>query len=189
MFTLLNVAGISKDHINSRRDLGQMGIRISLHPNVVNEKTVIMPSCFTLNKDEKYLFLKVLKDVKVPNGYASNISRCVNLHDRSILGLKSHDTHVIMQQLFPLAIRRILPKNVVKPLIELCNFFRQLYSKVNRVTDLEYMQDQISITLCHLEKIFPPSFFDIMEYLPIYLVEEAILAGPVQFRWMYRIAR
>jgi hypothetical protein len=33
----------------------------------------------------------------VPNGYASNISRCVWLKERTIMGLKSHDSHILMQ--------------------------------------------------------------------------------------------
>lgn len=40
-------------------------------------------------------------------------------------------------------------------------------------------------TLCQLERIFPPSFFDIMVHLPIHLANEVRLGGPVQFRWMY----
>ena len=94
-----------------------------------------------------------------------------------------------MQQLLPLAVRRALPKNVVEALIELTNFFRQLCSKVNTTSDLEKIQDRIAITLCCLEKIFPPSFFDIMEHLPIHLADEALIAGAIQFRWMYPIER
>ena len=94
-----------------------------------------------------------------------------------------------MQQLLPLAVRRTLPKNVVVALIELSNFFRQLCSKVNKASDLENIQDRIAITLSSLEKIFSPSFFDIMEHLPIHLAEEALIAGPVQFRSMYPIER
>ncbi|WMV55100.1 hypothetical protein MTR67_048485 [Solanum verrucosum] len=36
-----------------------------------------------------------------------------------------------------------------------------------------------------LEKILPPGFFDVMEHLPIHLVHEALLGGPVQYMWMY----
>lgn len=45
------------------------------------------------------------------------------------------------------------------------------------------------MVLCNLEKIFPPSFFDVMEHLPIHLPHEATLGGPVQFRWMYPFER
>ena len=43
--------------------------------------------------------------------------------------------------------------------------------------------------LCNLEKLFPPSFFDVMEHLPIHLPDEAELGSPVQYRWMYPFER
>lgn len=43
--------------------------------------------------------------------------------------------------------------------------------------------------LCNLEKIFPPAFFDVMEHLPVHLPDEALLGGPVQYRWMYPFER
>ncbi|KAH0972375.1 hypothetical protein GBA52_024531 [Prunus armeniaca] len=36
-----------------------------------------------------------------------------------------------------------------------------------------------------MENIFPMSFFGVMEHLPVHLAEEALIAGAVQFRWMY----
>ena len=78
---------------------------------------------------------------------------------------------------------------MVEVLIELTKFFRQLCSKVNKVVDLEYIQDRIALTLRHFEKIFPPSFFDILELLSIHLADEALITGAVQFRWMYPVER
>lgn len=69
--------------------------------------------------------------------------------------------------------RDILPSNMVKVLIELSNFFEQLCSKVNTILDLEKIQERIVLTICHLEKIFPP-FFDIMEHLHVHLANEAL---------------
>jgi hypothetical protein len=37
--------------------------------------------------------------MRVPDGYASNISHCVRLKERMISGLKSHDSYVLMRQL------------------------------------------------------------------------------------------
>ena len=51
------------------------------------------------------------------------------------------------------------------------------------------MQDNIIIILCKLERIFPPAFFDIMVHLTLHLPNEAIMGGPVHFRWMYSIER
>jgi hypothetical protein len=36
-----------------------------------------------------------------------------------ITGLKSHDSHVLMQQLLPIAVRGKLPGNVVQPLVRM----------------------------------------------------------------------
>ena len=36
-----------------------------------------------------------------------------------------------------------------------------------------------------LERIFPPSFFDIMIHLPIHLANEVRLGCPILNRWMY----
>ncbi|XP_042467453.1 uncharacterized protein LOC122050628 [Zingiber officinale] len=188
--TILGIVGKSKDHLNARRDLKEMGLRKALHPTLMaSGKERILPAKFTMSKDEKLVCCKVLKNIKLPNGIASNISKCVHLEERNIWGLKSHDHHILMQLLLPLAIRKALPKDIVKVLIELTNFFRQLCSKVNHINDLEHIQDRITVILCHLERIFSPSFFDIMEHLPIHLAEEALLAGAVQFRWMYPIER
>jgi len=40
-----------------------------------------------------------------------------------------------------------------------------------------------------LEMIFPPSFFDSMEHLPIHLSFDVKVGGPVQYRWMYLFER
>ena len=55
--------------------------------------------------------------------------------------------------------------------------------------DLEKMETDIITILCKLEMIFPPAFFDIMVHLVLHLPKEAILGGPVHFRWMYPIER
>ncbi|KAL0281835.1 UNVERIFIED_CONTAM: hypothetical protein Sangu_2986300 [Sesamum angustifolium] len=138
---------------------------------------------------EKDIFCKVLKSIRAPDGYASNISKCIQIEKRTIWGLKSYDNHVLMKNLLPITVRIALPKRVVDVLIELCTFFRKLCSKVDDKFELEKIQDRIALTLFHLERIFPPSCFDIMEHFPIHLVVEALIAGVIQYRWMYPIER
>jgi len=43
--------------------------------------------------------------MKVPLGYSSNIKSLVSMEDLKLVGLKSHDCHVLMQQLLPVTIR------------------------------------------------------------------------------------
>ncbi|KAH7850737.1 hypothetical protein Vadar_002263 [Vaccinium darrowii] len=184
-----NVNGKGKDTLSARLDMVEMEIRQALHPQKVGDKYYLPPACYTMDKKEITSFCTLLKNIKVPDGYASNIARCVNIKQHSLSGLKSHDNHIIMQQILPIAVRNLLPKKIAKPLIELSNFFRELCSKTLEVDELDRLQSQIALTLCHLEKVFPPAFFDVMEHLPIHLAEEAKLAGPVHYRWMYFIER
>ncbi|CAK8536725.1 unnamed protein product [Lathyrus sativus] len=103
--------------------------------------------------------------------------------------MKSHDCHILMEQLLPLAIRNTLPHEISAVLIELCSFFRQLCAKVLKIEELEKLQNQIVLTLCHMEMLFPPSFFTVMVHLVVHLVEEVKLGGPVHYRWMYPVER
>jgi len=85
--------------------------------------------------------------VKVPNGYSSNISQWVKSEDRKINGLKSHDSHILLEQLLPLAIRGVVPSNVYDAITELSIFFKELCLKTLRVDVLDQLAAQIPITL------------------------------------------
>lgn len=49
---------------------------------------------------------------------------------------------------------------------------------------LEQLEQDIAITLCELENIFPNAFCDVKVHLPIHLAQEALVAGSVQYRWI-----
>ena len=189
--TLLDVVGKSKDHINSRYDLQVMGIRKELHPvkDNTNGKVYLAKSSFSMKPEEKKIFCTVFKNAKLPKGCASNISNRVEVEQMKISGYKSHDAHIMMQYLLQIAVRKSLPKNVAAVLIRLGNFFKAICSKVVKRADLEGLQAEIKEIECELEKIFPPTFFDIMEHLPIHLVDEIRLGGPNHLRHMYPMER
>ena len=50
---------------------------------------------------------------------------------------------------------------------------------VVRTDALERLRDKIPTILCDLEKIYPPSFFDVMAHLTVHLPDEALLRGPI----------
>ncbi|CAL9017311.1 unnamed protein product, partial [Prunus brigantina] len=127
--------------------------------------------------------------MKVPEGYSSNIKNLVSLQDSRLLGLKSHDCHTLMQQLLPVAIRSVLEKPARYAITRLCFFFNAICAKTVDVSKLDKLEEDVVVTLCLLEKYFPPSFFDIMVHLVVHLVREVRLCGPVYFRWMYPFER
>ena len=138
-----------------------------------------------MTKAENTSFCNWLKNVKFSNEYASNISRYMNTNKGMILGMKSHDCHVLLQRLLPVAIRGYFNDNIYTTLIELCLFFKDLCSRTLKLDVLNQMKDDIVVILCKMEMIFPATFFDIMVHLTLHLPREVGLAGLVQFRWIY----
>lgn len=199
--TFLSKDGKSKDNINARLDLQIMNLRPDLHPKRKDSgKFDLPPACYSLTSSEKEIFLNVLKNIKVPDGFSSRISNNIQVKERKIIGLKSHDCHVLMQQLLPLAVRGVFRKSrdskapdsrlqVGLALNELSSFFRELCSKVIDIKKMEKLERSIAVTLCKLERIFPPAFFDIMVHLVVHLAREVRIAGPVHYRWMYPVER
>ena len=115
-------------------------------------------------------------NLSTPYGYSSNISRCVTLVDGRILGMKSHDCHVFMQDLLLPPFEGIVDDKVLEPLVELSRYFKQLCSMALTIDVLDQMGTSITITLCKLERLFVPAFFDVMVHLAIHLTTEARLA-------------
>ncbi|XP_003554943.1 uncharacterized protein [Glycine max] len=187
--TLLNIKGKTKDGLKCRQDLAEMGIRQQLHPVSKGLRTYLPPACHTMSTSEKKSFCHCLKNVKVPQGYSSNIKSLVSVTEMKLVGLKSHDCHVLMQQLLPVAIRGILPDKVRVAITRLCFFFNAICSKVIDPKQLDDLENEASIIVCQLEMYFPPAFFDIMVHLVVHLVREIRLCGPVYLRWMYPVER
>ncbi|XP_071679018.1 uncharacterized protein [Lolium perenne] len=76
--TFMNIQGKTKDTVNSRLDLEDMGIRRDLHLQPVLADSYEMPQAwYTMSKQEKIAFCEFIKAVRFPDGYASNISKCV----------------------------------------------------------------------------------------------------------------
>jgi hypothetical protein len=61
----------------------------------------------------------------------------VILEDQRLVGIKTHDCYIIMQDLMPLALCRSLSRMVTIPLIRLCNYFKVLYGKVLDPMEIE----------------------------------------------------
>ncbi|GKC39792.1 putative transposase-associated domain-containing protein, partial [Tanacetum coccineum] len=106
--TLLHVPGKTKDGLNARLDLAELGVKPELFAMQDEDKTTLPPAGYTLTNAEKDIFCETLHNIKVPEGYCSNFSSLVNLKDRKLIGLKSHDYHMLMQEFLPIAIRSIM---------------------------------------------------------------------------------
>ena len=79
--TVMNIPGKTKDNLKSGLDLVEMGIRKSLHPKKVGDKYEILKAAFELSLNERKDVCRFLANLKVPDGYSSNIGQCVNVNE------------------------------------------------------------------------------------------------------------
>jgi len=187
--TVMNFKNKTKDNEKARMDLAIICQRSDLElVHHANGKITKPKAAYCLSSDEAKKVCKWIKELKMPDGYASNLARCVDVDKGKVHGMKSHDGHVFMERLLPFAFSS-LPDVVWKSLTELSQFFKGLCSNTLRHDELIKLEENIPIIICKLERIFPPGFFDSMEHLPIHLPYEAKLGGPVQYRWMYPFER
>ena len=180
--TVANIPGKSKDNLKARLDLRDVCKRPELEPDMTNSR--YPKAKYTLSREEKRILFDWLKNVKFPDGYASNLSRCIDVQKLKVFGMKSHDCHVFMQRLLPIAFRPFLDKKYWEPLAQISVFFRDLTCYELRKDLVQNMHEEIPLIIYKLEQIFPHAFFDSMEHLPLHLPMEATLGGPVQYRWL-----
>jgi hypothetical protein len=129
--TFLNMNGKTRDHGHARADLKKMGIRQELWLNDFVKGMEQPTSCITLLKNEKKEFCGFLKNMKVPSGYSTNVSRLILLPELKIApGVKSHDYHVLLMQMIAVGIPNILAVNIRVAIMNFCFFFNAIGQKV-----------------------------------------------------------
>jgi hypothetical protein len=69
------------------------------------------------------------------------------------------------------------------------SFFNAISQKVVDPMKLTKLQDHLILTMCNLETIFPPSFFDLIPHLLFHIVHEMKYLGPVFLHQMYPFER
>ena len=113
-----------------------------------------------------------LSSIKVQSGYTSNIKRILNLPEKKLTNLKSHDCRVLMIELLPIVLQGILSENVWLTIVKLCAYLNAISEKIIDPVNLTKLQNDMVQCLVGFELIFSPSFFNIMTHLLVHLVKE-----------------
>jgi len=176
-----------KDGLALHEDMKEGGCKEALHiwqatPPLTSFH--VFAALYILSKENKTKFLNGLSSLKAPMGYMSNMKSCISL-DKTIYGLKSHDYHILIQQVFLKCVNGWLPPWVLKVIMKLIFVLNKICSKVEDLASMDSTNEEVAITLCLLELEFPPSFFDPITHLIVHLVEELHLCGLIHNWWMY----
>ena len=179
-----------KDTPAVRADMQARGIRPHLHLQQIgpNRDRLYMPDApYVLSVEDKAKVLRVLKSLRTPTHYVSSLYK--KIVKGKFSGLKSHDFHVLLQQILPLCFRKVSNKALAGTIIRVSRVFQKLCAKTVDMDDKPQLMADCAETMCMVEKEMPPSFFDIMSHLPPHLVQELFICGPVHTRWMYPYER
>ena len=131
--TILDIKGKSKDTVNARLDLADLKIRKELQLQHSGDSYDMPKARYTLSKSKKIEFCNFLKEAKFLDGYASNIQRCLNADSIKWQGLKTHDSHILLQRIIPAGLRGLLDDDIYQTLAKFSKFFRELCSqKLNK---------------------------------------------------------
>ena len=132
--------------------------------------------------------LKRIASIKTPTSFVSNLANIVT-SDYKLSGMKSHDYHVLLQFILPIAIRNTLSREIREGIYMLATFLRWICGKSIVTEEIPFWKVEIVEIICLFEQCMSPHFFDFMLHLLVHLPEEVELGGLVHSRWLYFLER
>src|ERR671927_512952 len=96
-------------------------------------------------------FCKLMRGIKVPTGFSSNIKSLVSMKDLTMTGYNSHDCHIMLTVFLPILIKAIGLEYVKMVITRMSYFFNCITKKVIDKAELPALKEFIVETLCQLE--------------------------------------
>jgi hypothetical protein len=87
---------------------------------------------YVLIAEEFEVFANRIESLKMPMGYSSSLGK--HIRGRKFGSLKSHDYHVLMQQIMPLTLRGLLTEGARMAVMHMCKIFCQLCTNLRSLT-------------------------------------------------------
>ena len=169
-----------------RQDMKRQGIckHLKMTPDPENPSQMVILVANYILIDAKFnTFCDKMEDIKVPIGYCVDIGNCI--WKEKFGGLKSHDYHVFMQMLLPIALHWSQTHNVPS-----CMSPKSSVDYVAKHGTLHKKKASMKmwpLPCCSWICPFHQPFFDIMSHLSMHLVEELFILGPMHVQWMYSL--
>lgn len=152
---MMDVKGQTSDHVSARKDLKCLCKRRQLELTYNERGNKIMPKAlFALDKAQRKVLCELVRDIKFPDRFASDLNRCVDLRTSRLFGMKSHDCHVFMERLLSVALKELRPSHVWKEITDISQFFRDLCAYNIQVDDIDRLEENIAEICANLKRYF-----------------------------------
>jgi hypothetical protein len=119
--TCMGFPGKIKDNKKARQDLVELCNCPSLELKVNGGKP---RASFYFKPQHRKEVMRCMKGLKFHNGYAAGLRQSINMVIGKLIGLKSHDYHIIMERLLPVMFWGYFNDAVWTVLAELSYFYR-----------------------------------------------------------------
>ena len=148
---VMDMKGKTKDNLKAKKDLAFYCNCQELElKEGFNGKMIIPKAPYTLTKEQRKMVCEWVKKLRLLDGYTSNLAKCVDMQDYKLSRMKSHDCHVFMERLLPIAFKDFLPNAMWNAITEVCIFFRDICSTTLHVDQTDKLNNNIVLTLCKL---------------------------------------
>jgi hypothetical protein len=118
---LKTITGL-KDTVKVRRDLQTQNIRRHLWLTGNRRGKFIKPQAsYVLTAEDFEVFAQTLESLQMPTWYSSNLGK--HIRGQKFGAFKSHDYHVLMQQLLPLVLQGLLKPGARLAIMRMCKVF------------------------------------------------------------------
>jgi hypothetical protein len=119
IITCMSFLGKTKDNMKAQKDFAELCNRPSLELKVTSGKP---RTSLCLKPQQWKEVMQWMKGLKFLDGYAAGLRRFMNMTIGKLIGLRSHDYHIIMERLMPVMFQSYFDDVVWMVLVELSYF-------------------------------------------------------------------
>jgi hypothetical protein len=128
------------------KDLKECRIWTHLWLQTIASGLIKLTTSYVSRDWDKEIFLDILLHFKTPTHYVSSLKK--KLHkDWDLKGMKSHDFHVMMQDILLLCLWGLMSKGCRMSIIRLCHVFKKLCVKIVDPTTMGELKKEVAICL------------------------------------------
>ncbi len=135
---------------------------LSWHPH--NQHKILKPQApYMFTRDELNTFLSWMGSLKIFINYGASLTK--HVANKKLGSIKTHDYHLLMQQLLPLCLWGFVAVEPWMAIMRLSHVFHWICVKVWNPNEIGSLQKDVTITISFFKKKILPTFFNIMTHL------------------------
>jgi hypothetical protein len=89
--------------------------------------------------------MQIILDFKTPIGYVYSLRKCIG-KDGDLKGMKSHDYHIMMQDILPICMRHLMEKGCRTTIIRVSHVLKRFCTKVVDPSLMAHLKKEVAVT-------------------------------------------